>query len=110
MKKSIRAPAIAMLAMAMVLAGPARAQTATGPEQPISAEAAPASQAASDTDLEGARGGWVWVVIGLGASASIFVVRQCASRADSCARGALAVFTTAKLARRWVCRRTGRLC
>lgn len=109
MKTSIRAPAIAVLTIAMIAAGPARAQQ-LGELQNAPAEAQSPAETASDADLEGARGGWVWVVIGAGATGSLFVVRQCASRIGACASGARAVFTSSRQARQWVCRRTGRLC
>ncbi|HEY0027383.1 MAG TPA: hypothetical protein VGC35_05895 [Allosphingosinicella sp.] len=65
---------------------------------------------ASDVDLEAAQGGLYWVVVGYAASVSSIAIRTCASRVDSCARGAMFIATSAKAARKYVCNRWRRLC
>lgn len=90
------------LVAAMCLATPAIAQA-----PPVEATVA---SPATDAELEQARGGLVWAVVLVGLRAGQVAIRICGSRADSCVRGAAAVFTSAAAARQWACRRYGRFC
>lgn len=94
------------VAAALAFATPGVAQPTAVAEALSPAEA----ELATDEELQQARGGWVWVVVIAGARASQIAIRMCASKTDSCARGAAAVFTSASAARRWVCNRYGRFC
>ena len=65
---------------------------------------------ATDEELQQAQGGLVWVLVYYGAVGTTVVLRACAPRVNSCVRGAAAVFTSARAARNYACRRWGRLC
>lgn len=90
------------VAAAMSLGVPAIAQAPSG--------GAAIASPATDAELEQARGGLVWAVVLVGLRAGQVTIRVCGSRSGSCVRGAAAVFTSARAARQWACRRHRRFC